>query len=259
MSWKTHGATPRDNTQKVANATVTKKSNMPSKSEPLIHVCLYKRFLLGRNTWHGTAQGLFAPPPIGGTAQNRAAHGDSDPPPPYAYCTVHWHCTLSLHTAHCHCTLSLYTVTVHCHCALYSVHCTLYTVLYTLYSPRSHRMYPHTQYVRHKGQDSTLALYTVTLQSLYALTVHCHCTLSLYTVSHCTLSLYTVTVHCHCKLGAIFLEGVDGILSPALCSPLTPPPPPTAAATVKAATAAFATARATHTDTTTSKSTHNTA
>ena len=44
-------------------------------------------------------------------------------------------------------------------------------------------MYPNTQYVRHNGQDSTLALYTVTLHSLYALTVHCHCTLSLYTVT----------------------------------------------------------------------------
>ena len=44
-------------------------------------------------------------------------------------------------------------------------------------------MYPHTQYVRHNGQDAILALYTVTLHSLYALTVHCHCTLSLYTVT----------------------------------------------------------------------------
>ena len=90
--------------------------------------------------------------------------------------TVFWHYTLSLHTAHCHCTLSLYIVTVHCHCTLYTVHC-------TLYSPRSHRMYPHTQYVCHNGQVSTLALYTVTLHSLYALTVHCHCTLPLYTVA----------------------------------------------------------------------------
>ena len=61
-------------------------------------------------------------------------------------------------------------------------------------------MYPHTQCVRHNGQDSTLALYTVTLHSLYALTVHCHC----------TLSLYTVTVN----LVRFFLEGVDGNLSP---------------------------------------------
>ena len=44
-------------------------------------------------------------------------------------------------------------------------------------------MYPHTQYVRHNAQDSILALYTFTLHSLYALTVHCHCTLSLYTVT----------------------------------------------------------------------------
>ena len=72
-------------------------------------------------------------------------------------------------------------------------------------------MYPHTQYVRHNGQDSTVALYTVTLQSLSALTVHCRC----------TLSLYTVTVN----LVRFFLEGVDVNLSPALCSPLTPPPP----------------------------------
>ena len=76
---------------------------------------------------------------------------------------------------------------------------------------RSHRMCPHTQCVRHNGQDSTLALYTVTLHSRYALTVHCHC----------TLPLYTVTVN----LGRFFLEGVDGNFSPPLCSPLTPPPP----------------------------------
>ena len=90
--------------------------------------------------------------------------------------TVTAHYTLPLHsvTIHCHCTLSLYTVTVHC--TLYNVHC-------TLYSPRSHRMYPHTQYVRHNGQVSTLALYTVTLHSLYSLIVHCHCTPSLYTVT----------------------------------------------------------------------------
>ena len=43
-------------------------------------------------------------------------------------------------------------------------------------------MYPHTEYIRHGGQASTLALYTVTLHLLYALTVHCHYTLSLYTV-----------------------------------------------------------------------------
>ena len=88
--------------------------------------------------------------------------------------TVRCHCTLHTATAHCHYTLSLYIVTVHC---------TLYTVLYTLYSPRSHRMYPHTQYVRHNAQVSILALYTVTLHSLYALIGHCHCTLSLYTVT----------------------------------------------------------------------------
>ena len=57
--------------------------------------------------------------------------------------TVRCHCTLHTATAHCHYTLSLYIVTVHC---------TLYTVLCTLYSPRSHRMYPHTQYVRHNAQ-----------------------------------------------------------------------------------------------------------
>ena len=71
-------------------------------------------------------------------------------------------------------------------------------------------MYPHRQYVRHNGQDCTLALYTVTLYSLYALTVHCHC----------TLSLYPVTVN----LVRLFLEGVDGILSPPLYSPLIRPP-----------------------------------
>ena len=121
----------------------------------------------------------------------------------YCHCTwytVFWNRTLSLHTAHYHCTLSQYTITVHCHCTL----C-------TLYSPRSHRMYPHTQCVRHNGQDSTLALYTVTLHSLYALTVHCPC----------TVSVYTVTVN----LVRFFLEGPDGNLSPLGCSPLTPPPP----------------------------------
>ena len=126
------------------------------------------------------------------------------------------HCILALYTVTAHYTPPLHTVTIHCHCtlSLYNVHCTLslYSVLCTLYSPRSHRMYPHTQYVRHNGQDSTLALYTVTLHLLYALAVHCHC----------TLSLYTVTVN----LVRFFLEGVDGILSPPLCSPLTPPPPP---------------------------------
>ena len=44
-------------------------------------------------------------------------------------------------------------------------------------------MYPHTQYVRHNAQVSILALYTFTLHSLYALTIHCRCTLSLYTVT----------------------------------------------------------------------------
>ena len=113
--------------------------------------------------------------------------------------TVHNHCTLSLYTVHvhrqcCHCLLSLYmvhcvlalyVVTIHCHCtlSLYIVHGTLYTVLCTLYSPRSHRMYPHTQYVRHNAQVSILALHTVTLHALHGLTVHCHCTLSLYTVT----------------------------------------------------------------------------
>ena len=102
MSWKTHGATPRDNTQKVANATVTKKSNMPSKSEPLIHVCLYKG-----SCWVGTLgtarhkASLPPPPPIGGTArhgtaQNRAAHGDSNPPP---LCLLHQVATILVEAA----------------------------------------------------------------------------------------------------------------------------------------------------------------
>ena len=73
-------------------------------------------------------------------------------------------------------------------------------------------MCPHTQCVRHNGHDSTLALSTVTLHSLYALTVHCHCTLSLHTVS--------------VNLVRFFLEGVIGNLSPPLCIPLTPPTPP---------------------------------
>ena len=72
-------------------------------------------------------------------------------------------------------------------------------------------MYPHTQYVRHNGQDSTPALYIVTLHSRYALTVHCYCALSLYTF---TLNLVR-----------FFLQRVDGNFSPPLCSPLTPPPP----------------------------------
>ena len=108
---------------------------------------------------------------------------------------VYCHCTLSLYTVtvHCACTLSmlllstltvhgtLYAGTVRCDCTLHTatahfhytlslyivtVHCTLYTVLCTLYSPRSHRMCPHTQCVRHNGQHSTLPLYTVTLHSL---------------------------------------------------------------------------------------------
>ena len=144
----------------------------------------------------------------------------------HSWCTVtlHGHCTMSLYTVNvhcqcCHCLLSLYmvhcnpavyAVTAHCTLPLHTVtiqyHCTLslYTVVCTLYSPRSHRMCLHTQCVRHNGQDSTLALYTVTLHSLYALTLHCHC----------TLSLHTVTVN----LVQIFLEGVDGNLSPLLCS-----------------------------------------
>ena len=44
-------------------------------------------------------------------------------------------------------------------------------------------MYLHTQYLRHNDQDSILALYTVTLHSLYALTVHYHCTMSLYAIT----------------------------------------------------------------------------
>ena len=85
MSWKTHGVTPRDNTQKLANATVTKKSNMPSNSEPLIHVCLYKR-----SCWVGTLgtarhkASLPPPPPIGGTARHGTKQGGTrrfQPPP----------------------------------------------------------------------------------------------------------------------------------------------------------------------------------
>ena len=87
---------------------------------------------------------------------------------------VRCRCTLHTATAHCHYTLSLYIVTVNC---------TLYTVLCTSYSPRSHRMYPHTQYIRHNAQDAILPLYTVTLHSVYALAVQCQCTLSLYTVT----------------------------------------------------------------------------
>ena len=128
----------------------------------------------------------------------------ADCTPPRHIATIHCHYTLSLYIVHC----TLYIV----HCTLYTVHCTLYTVHYTLYSPRSHRMSPHTQCVRHNGQDSTLALYTITLHSLYAVIVHCHC----------TLSLYAVTVN----LVRFVLEAVDGILSPALCSSLTRPPPP---------------------------------
>ena len=91
--------------------------------------------------------------------------------------TVRCHGTLHTATAHCHYTLSLYTVTVHC--TRYTVHCTLYTV-----RPKvSLNMYPHTQYVCHNAQVSILALYTVTLHSLYALTIHCHCKVSLYTVT----------------------------------------------------------------------------
>ena len=44
-------------------------------------------------------------------------------------------------------------------------------------------MYPHTQNFRHNAEVSILALYTVTLHSLYALTTHCRGTLSLYTVT----------------------------------------------------------------------------
>ena len=73
-------------------------------------------------------------------------------------------------------------------------------------------MCPHTQCVRHNDQDSTIALYTVSLHSLYALTVHCHC----------TLSLYTVTVN----LVRLFSEGVDGNLSPPSLQSFNPPPPP---------------------------------
>ena len=66
-----------------------------------------------------------------------------------------------------------------------------------------------------------------------------HCILALYVVTApCTLPLHTVTIHCHCALSlytvhftlytvlCFFLEGVDGNLSPPLCSPLTRTPPP---------------------------------
>ena len=93
MSWKTHGATPRDNTQKVANATVTKKSNMPSKSELLIHMCLYKG-----SCWVGTLgtarhkASLPPPPPIGGTARHGTKQGGTRRfrPPPLPMPTALW-------------------------------------------------------------------------------------------------------------------------------------------------------------------------
>ena len=51
-----------------------------------------QRILLGRNTWHGTAQGLFAsPPPIGGTARHGTKQGGTwrfRPPPP-SLCLLH--------------------------------------------------------------------------------------------------------------------------------------------------------------------------
>ena len=62
MSWKTHGATPRGYTQKLANATVTKKSNMPSKSEPLIHVSLYKGSCWVGTLGTGRHKASLAPP-----------------------------------------------------------------------------------------------------------------------------------------------------------------------------------------------------
>ena len=142
--------------------------------------------------------------------------------------TVTVHCYCTLYTVHCPCTLSmmslstvtvhgtLYSGTVRCNCTLHTTtarcHYTLslYTVHCTLY-PRSHRMYPHTKYVRHNDQVSILALYTVTLPSLYALTIHCHC----------TLSLYTVTVH----LVRVFLGGGGWYFEPPSLQSFNPPPP----------------------------------
>ena len=101
----------------------------------------------------------------------------------YCHCTcytVFWQCTLSLHTAHCHCTLPQYTVTIHCHCTLYIVHCTLYSVHCT---PQGLIECISTHNTSATTLDSILALYTVTLHSLYALFVHCHCTLSVYAVT----------------------------------------------------------------------------
>ena len=77
-------------------------------------------------------------------------------------------------------------------------------------------MYPHTQYVRHNAQISILALYAVTLQSLYALTVHCHCTLSVYTVT--------------ANLVRSFLGRGWMVISAPLFVVLYPPPPRTATA-----------------------------
>ena len=96
MSWKTHGATPRDNTQKVANATVRKKSNMPSKFEPLIHVCLYKGCC-----WVGTLgttqhKASLPPPPRRrrGTARHKTGRHTEIPTPPL--CLLHVHVIFKL-------------------------------------------------------------------------------------------------------------------------------------------------------------------
>ena len=69
------------------NATVTKKSNMPSKYEPLIHVCLYKGSCWVRTL--GTARHKASlpppPPPWGarhGTARHKTGRHTEIPTPP---------------------------------------------------------------------------------------------------------------------------------------------------------------------------------
>ena len=62
----------------------------------------------------------------------------------------------------------------------------------------------------------TVTVHCTCTLSLYTVHVHCqccHCLLSLYMVhfilalyavtAHCTLALYTVTVHCHCTLHTV--------------------------------------------------------
>ena len=127
----------------------------------------------GGKTEDSLGSACVGPPRDDATAHRTWDHGRRSSSSSSSLYVVTVHCTL--HTVHC----TLYIV----HCTLYNVHCTLCNVHCALYSPMSDRMYPDTQCVRHNGQDSTLALCTVTLHSLYALTVHCHCTLSLYTVT----------------------------------------------------------------------------